>query len=335
MAVSLPEVLLVLIDRGLEGYNLFSLYNHGDLAWFGLTIGCLWMPGLLHIIYWVSQLRCCCDDLSIKSAKFWKWILFGLLFPVSIFLSIIKLEYAPRRVHRSLQSFAESAPQIVLQTYILLKTWQGVGHDWIHMACAITSTMMLAKSCAEHHYHEVSGKKKIPTTGEVLISFLYYFLLVPGRLITYAIIFAHYRLYGLILVGALLIVNFVLACILLPKNFPIKTFWTSIAAIVAPACYVSVHTIEIYEISLASSPGKRFRRFYTWNSVAFILLTAVVAVSLNVLSANGIISFWEVPLGIATFGHPMTIPVMGWGSITWIVLSLCATIFVLCDNLRA
>ena len=55
------------------------------------------------------------------------------------------------------------------------------GHDWIHMACAVTSTMMLAKSCAEHHYHEVSGKKKIPTTGDVLISFFYYFLHVPGR----------------------------------------------------------------------------------------------------------------------------------------------------------
>ena len=76
-----------------SGYNLFSLYNHGDLAWFGLTIGCLMMPGLLHIIYWISQLRCCCDDLSIKSAKFWKWILFGITFPVSIFLRFASGSY--------------------------------------------------------------------------------------------------------------------------------------------------------------------------------------------------------------------------------------------------
>ena len=155
------------------------------------------------------------------------------------------------------------------------------------------------------------------------------------RLITYAIILAHYRAYGLILVGALLIANFVLAFFLLPKNFIIKTFWTSIAAIAAPACFVSVHTIEIYEISLASSPGKRFKKFYTWNSVTFILLTVVVTVSLNVLSSYGIISFWEVPLAIATFGHPMAIPVMGWGSIFFIVLSVCVEVCVTICVLRA
>ena len=55
------------------------------------------------------------------------------------------------------------------------------GYDWIHVACVVTSILMVAKNSAEHHYHEVSGKKKIPSTKEVLVSFLYYIFNVPAR----------------------------------------------------------------------------------------------------------------------------------------------------------
>ena len=55
------------------------------------------------------------------------------------------------------------------------------GYDWIHVACVVTSILMVAKNSAEHHYHEVSGKTKIPSTKEVLVSFLYYLLTVPAR----------------------------------------------------------------------------------------------------------------------------------------------------------
>ena len=40
---------------------------------------------------------------------------------------------------------------------------------------------MVAKNSAEHHYHEVSGKSKIPTTKDVFVSFGYYLFAVFAR----------------------------------------------------------------------------------------------------------------------------------------------------------
>ena len=42
------------------------------------------MPGLLQILYWVSQLQCLCGELTLGSKTFWKEIAFGITFPVSI-----------------------------------------------------------------------------------------------------------------------------------------------------------------------------------------------------------------------------------------------------------
>ena len=40
---------------------------------------------------------------------------------------------------------------------------------------------MVAKNSAEHHYHEVSGKKDVPSKKAVFVSFLYYILTIPAR----------------------------------------------------------------------------------------------------------------------------------------------------------
>ena len=134
------------------------------------------MPGILQLLYWISQLQCFCGELTLKSGTFWKEIFFGITFPVSIVFRFVKLSnanllieiesrlyfcfhypcikffnhitatslrcfpsrlgapcieknYAQLRVLRSLQTFAESVPQILLQTYILLRTWQGFGEN--------------------------------------------------------------------------------------------------------------------------------------------------------------------------------------------------------------
>ena len=55
------------------------------------------------------------------------------------------------------------------------------GYDWIHLVCVVTSTFMVAKNSAEHHYHEVSGKKDVPSKKAVFVSFLYYILTIPAR----------------------------------------------------------------------------------------------------------------------------------------------------------
>ena len=51
----------------------------------------------------------------------------------------------------------------------------------------------------------------------------------------------------------------------------------------------------------------------------------VATVSLNCLSADDVIPFQEVNLAIATFGHPMPLPIMGWGSFFWVILAVIVT----------
>ena len=135
------------------------------------------------------------------------------------------------------------------------------------------------------------------------------------RIITLAFVFAHFRLSGISFVAALFISNCALALLKLPKNGRAKTIWTSIAAIIAPACFVSVDTIDIYRKSLASTPEERFMKFSVANAINFSIWCLVATVGLNCLSAYNVIPFQEVNLAIATFGHPMPLPIMVWGSI--------------------
>ena len=146
------------------------------------------------------------------------------------------------------------------------------------------------------------------------------------RIITLAFVFAHFRHYGISFVAALFFSNLGLALLILSKNGRVKTIWTSIAAIVAPACFVSVETIEIYKMSLASGPEERFVKFYICNVVNFVLWGVVATVSLNCLSAYDVIPFKEVNLAIATFGYPMQLPIMGLGSFFWVIFAMILTI---------
>ena len=59
-------------------------FENGDMAWFGLTLGCIMMPGFLETLYWINQLKWFNGELTLSSRKFWTWILFSITFPVSI-----------------------------------------------------------------------------------------------------------------------------------------------------------------------------------------------------------------------------------------------------------
>ena len=49
--------LLIFLTQFVIGYNLFVFFKREDVAWFGLTLACIMMPGLLETIYWVNQLQ--------------------------------------------------------------------------------------------------------------------------------------------------------------------------------------------------------------------------------------------------------------------------------------
>ena len=49
------------------------------------------MPGILQILYWVSQLQCFCGELTLKSKTFWKEMFLGITFPASIIFRCVIL----------------------------------------------------------------------------------------------------------------------------------------------------------------------------------------------------------------------------------------------------
>ena len=66
-------------------------------------------------------------DIVIHSIRFFNNVTSLHCFRSRLGAPCIEKNYAQLRVLRSLQTFAESVPQILLQTYILLRTWQGFG----------------------------------------------------------------------------------------------------------------------------------------------------------------------------------------------------------------
>ena len=52
--------------------------------------GFIALPALMETLYWITQLRCCSRQrdkefkYGVGEAKFWKWILFAVTFPISI-----------------------------------------------------------------------------------------------------------------------------------------------------------------------------------------------------------------------------------------------------------
>ena len=61
--------------------------------------------------------------------------------------------------------------------------------------------LVLAKSCSEHHHHEVSAKRRIPGKCDTLCASFYYLAHVPFRTVSYALLFAHFRYYASSFIG--------------------------------------------------------------------------------------------------------------------------------------
>ena len=102
-------------------------------------------------------------------------VLFGpLLFPISLvtwhLVTICRGEetftqfenIARSRVLTSLTVLTKSCMQLTLQATIMMITWYNDNNDVLYHSYQLTSvclsTLIIAKTCADHHYFEISGK---------------------------------------------------------------------------------------------------------------------------------------------------------------------------------
>ena len=71
----------------------------------------------------------------------------------------IRQKYAMSKVLRTIQVQTESFLMILIQTHILCHTFQADREEsWAQFCLAMISILNLARDCAEHHFHEISGE---------------------------------------------------------------------------------------------------------------------------------------------------------------------------------
>ena len=71
----------------------------------------------------------------------------------------IRQKYSMSKVLRTIQVQTESFLMILIQTHILCHTFQADREEsWAQFCLAMISILNLARDCAEHHFHEISGE---------------------------------------------------------------------------------------------------------------------------------------------------------------------------------
>ena len=83
----------------------------------------------------------------------------------------IRQKYSMSKVLRTIQVQTESFLMILIQTHILCHTFQADREEsWAQFCLAMISILNLARDCAEHHFHEISGEYLLLPYSENIFS---------------------------------------------------------------------------------------------------------------------------------------------------------------------
>lgn len=288
------DVLLGLVYIASDAALAYFYFSHGHPWWGALTLGAVALPGTLECLsYTYSLLH---GDLpgtrseQIKEWLFWS-VLFGpLLFPISLvtwhLVTICRGEetftqfenIARSRVLSSLTVLTKSCMQLTLQATIMMITWYS-NNDVLYHSYQLTSvclsTLIIAKTCADHHYFEISGKSvKERSPYCQLISRLFLNLLhIACRGTVLALLAAYLHYLSLAFIGLMILTNLGLASCLLRTDGS-KHLWTACAGVLLPNAFISRDTVEVIG---RQKTRELFRRFYKVNSLVFLLVMGVGA----------------------------------------------------------
>ena len=183
------------------------------------------------------------------------------------------------------------------QATILMITWYHntdlVYHSY-QLASVGLSTVIIAKSCADHHYFETRGKS---VRGELSALCLLCLIDCPpaerspycqlvarmclnmvhilcrGSVIALLASYLHYL--SLAFVGAMILANYALSNILI-KTDGSKHFWTAFAGVLLPNCFISRATVDTVG---REKTRTLFKRFYKANSLIFLFLFGIGALA--------------------------------------------------------
>lgn len=259
------DIFLPLVEKAGELLVLSFLIQRHEYKW-ALTLAIIMvLPGFIETIYWTAI--CCCGG-SNKFHKCCQWLFFfnPILFPFTLVAwhvivscqseEKIKEKYAMSKVLRSIQVQTESFLTLLLLSHVLSHQFALDREDSIiQMALMLLAICNLAKDCAEHHFHEISGKSYIPYCNQVLPTILFYMLQIALRLPSLALLTIYLGDWFGLFLAALLPVNFTLASLNL-KTLTAKNVWTGLMSTLAPVCFVAKAKIKDHISKITSKSIK-------------------------------------------------------------------------------
>jgi hypothetical protein len=113
----------------------------------------------------------------------------------------------------------------------------------VQLALACLALTSIAKDCAEHHFHELSGKSFIPFCSQVLPTIFFYVVQILLRLPSLALLTVYLGDWFGLFLAALLPSNYVLASLTL-KTLTAKNVWTGLMSTIAPICFVDKEKVR-------------------------------------------------------------------------------------------
>jgi len=292
------DILLGILHIFLDIYLAYSYFENVDNWWGILTLLIIVVPGTLEFLCYSIYLGrgevTCCEWLT------WA-VLFGpILFPLSLVVwHIVKISrgknsfnkfstLARSHILNNMTVLTKNCMQLILQGTIFLVRWnynmtsfnkpQEIPNQLNQIFSIIVSTIMIAKTCADHYYFEKSGKNVSLGVGKgrkikrMLLNIVN-IILRGGSM---ALLFSMIHFFSMIFLFVFVVSNYVMAKLIVNTQDESKHIWTAFGAILLPNCFISKDTVE--NIGKGRTE-KWFKRFLVANSWLFFILFGIIGVS--------------------------------------------------------
>ena len=224
-------------------------------------------------------------------------IIFFPILPITQFLKSIfsknfEKDYTFGVTDKYLESFAEASPQLLLNVYILLRTWEG--SENVVLLCAITSSFLsVAKTAAEGQ--TMFLLKQVPPVSHWLPLFPYYALSTLTRCLTMVVLISYLKFLSLLPI-VLFFITGILTGHYAGKQQGMSCFNCGLSAFLSSAFFTTLK-----ESSLYSS------QFYLWNTICMFLISSTSISALCILITLGSPLISLKPGNIPAFScyHPL------------------------------
>ena len=263
------------------------------------------------------------DHQQLKEFLFWSLLFGPALFPVSLVIwhsyqfykgenNFLKFENLARsRVLTSLSVLTKSSLQLVLQSTIVMITWN-TDHEVpliiFRLGSMVVSLLTIASAATSHHYFVSSGKRpEGKDSRESAASFIIRYLSAERevklgrrmvrlvfnishiliRAFVISLLASYLHFLTILFIFIMIISNYCLASLTVKSNDRSKHLLTAFGSVLLPKCFVSRDTLR-------DSPphygARMFERFYRFNSVLFFIVFSVF----GLITANVVIRWTDI-----------------------------------------